>query len=514
MDGSPKVIIRRCSHVLVYAPDTDFDVQGRAELVRQLCVWEEDTRGARWVAFKAALTGTDPNGKRILRLPREVSDEDLLKAWPSHKIGARETGWPGREVRVAFRSGQYPFKNRDQARIVEYLKGGEGGPTRLVVAGTAAGKSYCTIRSWVESERTEVLLGTFAQNTHLNNFLAELLKFTDLTGDDILVVSDGQDTIRKALALGKEGIARYKAILILHRTVYNCMQKVIKAAPTGTREAEGMDDFSKLLLLAGVGFHVSDECHLELQSLVDLSLLTDVRRTVYLSATPERTDWQEDRVLRLQLPKDRAIYIRSEARLVVRQIRFDSRPTSGDVVLSVNRRGYFDVPWYFDYLGSASRYPGVEEMLTVLVQRAFDEGATGVGVVVGGKLEFLDRVVATMQAAFPERTVGNFSSRAKTPAAKMEQLERDIVITTEKSFGGSVNPTRMSHLVLLAPIASSVWVKQIAGRLRGIDGRPCILFDLWDAGFTKTREQSKYRRTAYKHISKEILQEEYNARTP
>ena len=497
----PRAIYRRRTHTLVYHP-SETDAAGYRELERQLCVFEKDQRGATWVSFKAVLKDTDPRGREVLRLPGEVPDELLQKAWPGHTIGDSTAAWPKRAVRVKFKSAQYPFKNSDQKKITDYLtEPGYAGIPRLVVAGTAAGKSYCSIRAW--AARQDVLLGTFAQTAHLENFRTELLKFTDLTEDEILVIDDGRVSLRRAMKHPDE-LARVKVILCLHRTIWNAMQDKIDDG-----RVTGQNEFTDFVLAAGVGTHISDEAHLEYQSLIYLGMLLNVEQTFYLTATPKRTDWMEDRVLAMQLPKDFGLYIKSEKRLESVQIRYDTRPSEVDIAKSINRRDYFDVPRFFDYLLRDDKWGYVEEMLTHHVSEAFGAGADSVGIVVAGKLEFLDRVVERVRAAFPERTVGNFSSRVKAGETRMAELDRDIVVTTEKSLGGSVNPERMTHLIFLAPIASPVWLEQISGRLRGLEGRPCVFYDLWDAGFPKLVEQAKRRKTTLKKLSTTVTEREY-----
>ena len=500
---TPRVIIQRRTHILVYRAG-ERDKSGFSELERQLVVREKDVRGASWVTFKAILTDTDPKGREVLRLPGEVPEELLRKAWPNHQITDGPAAWPRRAVRVKFHAKEFPFKNSDQKKITDYLtEPGYAGIPRLVVAGTAAGKSYCSIRAW--AARQDVLLGTFAQTAHLENFRTELLKFTDLTEDEILVIDDGRVSLRRAMKHPDE-LARVKVILCLHRTIWNAMQDKIDDG-----RVTGQNEFTDFVLAAGVGTHISDEAHLEYQSLIYLGMLLNVEQTFYLTATPKRTDWMEDRVLAMQLPKDFGLYIKSEKRLESVQIRYDTRPSEVDIAKSINRRDYFDVPRFFDYLLRDDKWGYVEEMLTHHVSEAFGAGADSVGIVVAGKLEFLDRVVERVRAAFPERTVGNFSSRVKAGETRMAELDRDIVVTTEKSLGGSVNPERMTHLIFLAPLSSPVVIEQIVGRLRGIGGRPCILIDLWDAGFPKLVEQAKRRRAIYRKLSTNVTELEYEA---
>ena len=507
MPQSPLLVVRRQTHYLVYAPEQR-DEAGWKELARQLTVFEKNVRGAVWAAFKAYLHDTDPAGQPILRLPGEVDPTLLRTAFPLHAFQDSPASWvwQARPVAVRFHTSQYPYRNRDQGRIVTFLSEPDVA-ARLVVAGTAAGKSYCAIRAWTQFG--DALLGTFAQVAHLENFRTELLKFTDLAESEILVVDDGRETIRRAMR-DRGQLARYKVVLALHRTASRLASSVTEDAAL-----VGKNEFAEFVQAFGVGTHVSDECHLELQSLVTLGLMLNVARTFYLTATPKRTDWYEDRVLQQHLPLSSTLRIRSEPRLEVRQIRFDSRPDEAARLKSVNRRGYFDPNFYVDYLMDDAKWAPWEEMVTDLVGRAFDEdGAVSVGLVVGGRLEFLDRVIEAMRRAFPSRSIGNFSSRVKAGETRMAELGREIVVTTEKSFSGSVNPERMSHLLLLANLASPVWCEQVVGRLRGLEGRPCVLLDVWDAGFEKIVDQAKRRRATYKKISKTMTETNYQGAQP
>ena len=503
---APLAIFRRRTHVLVYRPGENRNERSFHTIERELSVREKNASGGSWVTFRALLGDKDPHGRVVLRLPGEISNKLLGQAWPTHSISLATTAWPRREVRVRFRSSEFPFRNADQSRIHAYLLGTGDfgsipkGEPRLVLAGTAAGKSYCAIRAWVD--RGDVLLATFAQSVHLENFKADLLKFTDLSEDDILVV-DGREGIRRALDSAAV-LTSVKVILVLHRTVMLSVQEKLDG-----EEVTGQNDFVRLVLAAGVGTHVSDEAHLEYQSLIRLGLLLNVDQTFYLTATAGRTDWMEARVLMHQLPLESSLAIGSKPRLETIQVRFDSRPTETVVARSINKLGYFDVPGYFDYLTLPDKWEMVGEMLTSLVGECMANGAGSIGVVVAGRLEFLDRVVGLMKAAFPKKTVGNFSSMVKAGETRMAELNKDIVVTTEKSFGGSINPTRMTHMILLAPISSHIVLEQLPGRLRGIDGRPCVLYDLWDSGFPKMSEQVRRRRTTLRKISLSLAEREY-----
>ncbi len=507
--------MRRRSHILVYAPDEGRDPAAWKALGKQVTVWEKvaETRDGRpisVVTFRATVRDRDPKGRPVLRLPGGLPPEQVSAAWPGHEwepdVPAGKA-WAAAPARFTFRSGEFPFGDRDQARIYKYLvaefEAGEFEPgTKLVKAATGTGKSYATIRAW--HQFGDVLLGTFALSAHLRSFHAEILKFTDVSPEEILIVEDGVSELRRVAAAGRGH--GFKAVLVLHRTISSSLSGHIDYSDPLSPVSTGTSEFTEFVQALGVGTHVSDEVQLEFRSLVTLSLMMNLRRTIYLSATPGRTVPGEDKVLKNVLPLARMLSIRKEPRLEVFQLRFDSRPEPWEQARCESpRQGYFMPPAYFDYF--VTKYERWEAMCVGLVSQCFEHGAAGVAVVVSGKLEFLDRVVGSMARAFPGKTVGNFSSRVKE-ALRQAELEKDIIVTTEKSFNGSVNPRRTSHLLLFAPVSAPIWVEQITGRLRGKDGLPSVLLDVYDYGFPPLREQARKRRSLYKRIAKSLREED------
>jgi hypothetical protein len=495
-------IVRRRSHYLVY-DYMNRDAAGWRAIEQQVTVLEKVGKGHWEPVLTAALKDVDPAGRPVLRLPGGLPAKLLQDAFPGHEVRVSASAWPVRETRVGFLSAKYPYRNRPQARIVELLtRTGEFADrpdrgTELIVAGTSSGKSYASIRAWTEIGGP--LVAVFAFAVHLENFRQELLKFTDLTEAEIFVADDGQHSMTKAMLERPDG---FKVALVLHRSISRGIAEVVENGRL--RRAPKVTEFVQWF---GTSVLIIDEAHKELLSLLMMGLLLNVLLTVYLTATPRRTEWREDRTLAAQLPRDRALYLKQAKRLQVQQLRIDTKPAPEDVLGCINKIGYFDVNAYFEYLQRPAMFERWFEYVSGLVQQAFDDGATSVGVVVAGRLEFLDQVYGELRKAFPERTVGNFSSATKKVAERMQHLDRDIVVTTEKSFGGSVNPTRMDYLILLAPVGSPVVQEQIAGRLRGESGLDCMLWDVWDAGFPKLQDQAKKRAHTWKKLVKDLLVE-------
>lgn len=492
-DPAKNLIITRGTHLLIYNPDNrDRDAWKR--VTKNLQLYEQDNQGHNTVSFKAYLKDVDPRGNQVIRVPLSTPMTDLQLAFPAHRAhDARAMVWTARRVTVKFKLDEFPAKNDTQEAAFEYLRTGGVGAC-LLQAGTAAGKSYSAIRAW--ADRGDVLLGTFAQMNHLANFAQEMKKFTDITDDEILIVNDGRATLQRFLDK-PERAAKIKAVLVLHRTVSRSLGESINSGAV-----TGVPEFVRFVQLMGVGTHVSDECHLELTSVALLSLMANFSATFYMTATPERTNWSENRLLKAVLPFQEAMVIESESRVRVINAPINSNPELSDERKCLNRfRGTFDPSAYFDWIRlKPERMAWWLERLTIAIQMCQDDGAESIGVVLAGKLEFLDEVEAYLQGLFGTERVGNFSSRTKL-SVREPHLHRDFVVTTEKSFNGSVNPTRMTHLIMCASVSSAPQLKQIAGRLRGVNGRPCVFVDLHDTGFERLRAQATARAKVLKGIS-------------
>ena len=498
-----EVIIYRRTHTLVFSPEKRIESSFNTLIRKVLELRESNAMGASWPVFTALLNDIDPEGRKVLRLPPFIDENLIRSTWPGHAIEFNRNSWKNRKVAISFNEQTFPYRNSIQSDVVKFLTSPEEYPYsgRLVQAGTAVGKSYCAIRAW--AHHGTVMLGTFAQMSHLANFKTEILKFTTVTEEEILVIDDGKKTIASALKRSPEERDKIKVILVLHRTIMSSLDAVIDGnnSVIPGKSAEIVE----LIFRYGIGLHISDESHLELRSLLRFSMMTNIRETFYLTATPKRTDWKEDILLKTQLPIHNAFVLVSKPRLLSIQLSFNSGPNEIDVRKSKNIRGYFDIPKYFDYLMSEAQWSNTSERITNLISTILENPNTGsIGVVVSGKIEFLEKTIELLKTSFPEKEIGNFSSKVKAGEKRNAELEKDIVVTTDKSFNGSVNPIKMTHLIYMAPITSEVTVEQISGRLRGENGLPCIFVDFYDTGFPSLIQQAKIRKTFLKRISLDV----------
>ena len=487
-------ILSRPSHYLITCPDR-CDEDARRSLISRTTIWDKTIDDHYYPKFTGCIWDSvvNPNGEDALRIPKGFNPESIKKAFPNHQWLNSGKGWDTREIEVNMKE-EYSPRSNQQRRILSYLN--RPASTDLIHASTGIGKTYCFLNVW--SKWRVPLFGLFAQKAHLETFYNEIFKFLDIKEDEVFIVDSGTRSMKKGL----DDIDRYKIYLGLYRTIHNQLHNSASTTKYGMRlktQPLYIDFMSK----AGIGAMLCDECHLEYQMVISVALTTNARRTTYLSATPSRTIWHEKKILELVFPrpKDRlTIMLRPRVEYV--PVIWNSNPNYDDVNNCIVMGEKFSPANYSSYLMKHKVYSHWLNMLLFFMKKRFSDGSTGIAIVIGGKLDLVKKVIKDMEKLFPEKSVGNFTSLVKDQEERLKALQSDIVITTEKSFGASVNPLQIDTMLFCAPISSPVWLEQIAGRLRGTDSKPCLFYDLAeDKGFSKLRAQKSARKQTMKRIA-------------
>ena len=495
------LVIRRPSHYLVTQPNR-CDLDARKALLARAVLWDSLDSGQRYPLYRGYLWDSVVASESALRIPVNLHQRSIEDAFPSHEwVDNRFKGWKHRIIDVPMKEGLSP-RSGAQRRIIGYLN--RPAPTYLVHATTGIGKTFCFLSSWT---RWKVpLFGVFAQKAHLETFYTEIFKFLDIPEDEVLIMDQGTRSMQAAL---KEAPDKYKIFLGIYRTFHNQVKKCLKRRPDGAMMLISQPLYTTLMQRAGIGALLADECHLEYQAMIATALTTNIARTTYLSATPSRTVWKEKSLVELLWPRKSRITITLEPRVVYVPISWSSNPSHRDRDLCTVMGDRFNVPGYTDYLMGMRNYPHWKSMILHFLNLRIAEGSTGAAVVVGGKLALVSRLIKDLRKHYGEtKSIGNYTSLVKDKKEREKSLGSDIVVTTEKSFGASVNPLQIDTLLFCAPMSSPVWIEQIAGRLRGEEGRECLFYDLaGDGGFGKLRNQKSQRKQTMKKIAHSILDE-------
>ena len=462
--------------------------------------------------FKGYLTETkESNGKDIdiLYLPFNYDINVLTTTFPNHEVVNMSKPIDSISYDDVTLNSEYDYKDEEQKDIVGFLH--RSGIHKdipfygvdLIEAGTAAGKSYSYIRYWVESGAKRLMVG-FANQSHLDNFKVELLKFTNLNDDEIYCVN-GQASFKRI----KD---QHKVILIITRTISSSFNDVTEYIndpnPTSFKAIPHVTERPSIIKLVEnlkIGDIVFDEMHLGLKAISPFMLLLNVNSITQLTATPNRSDYQEDRIFKYMIPEE-YLAIEKEARLEVISYSYDLPFSSYNLMKCVGTRGFNNAIYHNKI--EENYFEDWYDYLKVVINGIYenDENIGSIGIVLAAPLSFISNLKIRLNQDFSERSIGDYTSNI-SKKIRVNELDKDIVITTEKSFNGSVNPTKMNYMIFHGCLKSPVIIEQISGRLRGINGNSCIFIDFFNSSIPESRKFWKFRQKVFKNIAKVIYEE-------
>jgi superfamily II DNA or RNA helicase len=321
--------------------------------------------------------------------------------------------------------------------------------------------------------------------THNDNikeqWKSSMLKMTDLDEESICNI-DGSATIKKLLKMKK---LPYKVYLINHRSIQSYAKK------------EGWMAITELFEKLKVGVKVFDEAHLEFDNLMKTDLYTNVKKTIYLTATFQRSDYREDKVFSMCF-KNIPMFgkeTRDEKRkhIVYMAVKFNTRPDFQTQALIKGRHG-FDRNRYIDYeLQQPLFYKVIQYVLDYISDQ---EGKI---LILFSKNDAIDQVYDYLQKNLnSDRTIGKYNSTV-SDEEKRNALGADIILSTPKSLGTGSDIPGLRFNIVTEQYSSPTSASQMSGRLREYaPDKFTFHFELIDEGFPVAVNMYKKRLPVFK----------------
>lgn len=366
---------------------------------------------------------------------------------------------------------------------------------------TGKGKTYVTIASLMYwRARTIVIASTTGWLDQWRNCVGE---YTDLDPSREVLVINGSIGIHKILN-GVTDVSKYKVFLVTHSTLQNFGSN------------NGWDKITELFIKLQVFLKVYDEAHLNFDNICMIDFYTNTKKTLYLTATPGRSDETENFIYKLyfkNVPDINLFDEDSDPHTSYLALRFNSRPTPQDMrecsnnVYGLNRNAYTN------YIVCNNQF---YDMMYIVMDKIMKIG--GKVLVYIGTISAIDIVKAWIEDNYPEfrNDIGVYTS-AIPKEIKYEQLQKTIILSTTKSAGAALDIRDLKATIILAePFKSEILAKQTLGRTRN-PNTECI--EVVDDGFrsisrfynAKKPIFSKYATECREiKISLNILQEKSN----
>ena len=329
---------------------------------------------------------------------------------------------------------------------------------------TGSGKTYVgSMMIAYTLYKTIVIAST---NGILEQWSDRLKYFTDLTDKDICMVN-GSPVINRLLQTGAD---RFKVFLVTHSTI-NAYAK-----------ANGWESINGLFSYLKIGLKIIDEYHQNFDNILYIDGYTNVYKSLYLSATPARSNEGEDRIYQYAFKNIPSIELFDEDKdphTDYIAIRYNSRPTPSQISACKNQYG-LDRNKYISYL------VGQEEFHFVLYYVArICKNCNGKVLIYIGTNSSITYVKTWFDANFPELStkIGIYTSIITEN--KKQMLDKKIILSTTKSCGAAMDIKGLKMTILLAePFKSAVLARQSLGRTRDPN---TTYIEFVDTGFAQTK---------------------------
>lgn len=346
---------------------------------------------------------------------------------------------------------------------------------------TGFGKTFVTIASICFTKHRAIIITSAIE--WLEQWKNKILEYTPLNESDIYMIT-GAPSIDKILCRDP---LKYKVFLASHSTIKSYGDK------------HGWKSIDALFKYLKCAMKVYDEAHLYFDNIMKIDFHSNLMKTIYLTATPERSNRDENAIYQLcfkNVPSIDLFDENQDPHTHYMSIHFNSHPTPYDVSNCKNAYG-FDRITYTNYLATKDSFYMIVNILIDMLMNTPGKVLIYIGTNKAIKLVY-DHIIN--QFPFLANSVGIYTSITKEN--KIEQQYKKFILSTTKSAGAASDIKDLACTVNLAePFKSPVLARQTLGRTRDDE---TLYIDLVDEGFYFTKKYYKEKLPVFNRYAKSI----------
>ena len=363
---------------------------------------------------------------------------------------------------------KYKPRDETQKEALQFMIGLKGYKDNVkksqlsVNLNTGKGKSYCSIATACYLGLRSCIIASSIN--WLEQWRDYILEYTDTKPREIIILS-GSSTITRLL---KKDMSQYKFILASHATIKSY------------GDSNGWDKVTELFKYMRIGLKFYDEAHLSFDNMCKIDFHTDIMVTYYVTATPARSDSDENRIYQLYLKNVPAINLfdsSEDPHTEYIALKYNSKPSPQQISQCKNQYGLDRNKYTNRYIIERDNF---YYMLRIVLNLFFkcNEGKCLIYI---GTNDAIETVYDWIRKEYPEcRTnIGIYTSRVTEN--KEAQLDKKIILSTTKSCGAAMDIKDLKMTVVLAePFKSEVLARQTLGRTRNPN---TFYIEVVDTGF-------------------------------
>ena len=382
---------------------------------------------------------------------------------------------------------KYLTKDDRQLKILKFILGvDEYSYTKTksqisINSSTGSGKTFVTVASICFTGARAVIITSSVE--WLEQWKARILEYTNLKEEDLYMII-GKPSLNKILARDP---LQYQIFLASHSTIKSYGDK------------EGWNKVEDLFKHLQCSMKIFDEAHLYFDNMAKIDYHSNTKKTIYLTATPERSNREEDIVYQeyfRNVPSIELFDEQSDPHVNYVSMMFYSNPSPYQVASYTKGKFNFDRNIYTGYLVGS---PNFLKLVTVLVDMTLQ--INGKVLMYVGTNEALTRVYNYIIEEFPflNGAVSIYSSL--TPKEdKAAALQKKFILSTTKSCGAASDIYGLAVTVVLAePFKSPVLARQTLGRCRADN---TMYIDCVDLSCYRTRQYYNSKKQVFSRYAK------------
>lgn len=301
------------------------------------------------------------------------------------------------------------------------------------------------------------------------------LEYTDMSNKGVYMIS-GSNNINRLMRMTPKQLSQIKMFLVTHATLRNYA------------EEHGWESIGDLFSKLGIGIKMYDEAHLDFQNLCMIDYFTNVWRTYYLTATPGKSNDDENRIYKLSFKNVPSIDLfdeNTDPHTKYVAIFFNSKPTPSQISNCKNKYG-LDRNKYTDYVVDQNEFHKLSTVVLDLANNLAPDPNDKILIYIGTNSAIF-RFKEWAEVNYPELkgNIGIYTSVMSKEEKENARNNKRIILSTTKSAGAALDIYGLKVTICLAePYKSEIIAKQSLGRTRDNN---TFYFDIIDTAFDACR---------------------------
>lgn len=457
-------------------------------LLNNLSVWDAPTH-----SYTHELYYYDDEGNLVI--PRGVNLVELEnKYYPEHKVRFTRTKNAMKKLNAKM---LYEPRNDIQKNAIAFLSGEKefsymiDETQKFLCLKAGFGKTFCAINYAIKKNKIPIIICD--RDSFMKQWKREILKFTDINEDEIFEIS-GTNSIEKLFKKDKH-IGK-KVFIASHRTLSSYLNN------------DG--ELNRLFIKVGIGMKIIDEAHVEWKSTFLIDSQTNVSETVYLTATPYRSNPNENKVYSFIYDDVYQFGLEDKYEEKYHNVILLDWNSKPDYYHSTNMntsRG-FNLNAYSDYLKN-DRFEDFMKLITSNIESVIKKNKKIA--LVFHKNDMVQKVYEEFIQLYPDKKIGRFCGLVKNKNERQQELDSDIILTTTSSFNKGIDVPKLEVVVCITPLSSKTVIEQTVCRIRYIDEKAMHMYiDICDRGFESCIVQRRLRKEVLKQLAKKFFKIKFN----